>query len=176
VKVKFLCSTIAIKELLKMPMTPQLFSISGAAVELGMDRRTIAAALTDSSPDGKVGKHPAWRLRTILAALGMGKGSGKISNADLDEMERVAETFMAGLKRVEAEPDIAKRREMMREVGPNFGRLDALWTRVNATMPPNEQAFCEHYQEMVMGRLLGEVLALCNWKIRPENLKEGANA
>jgi hypothetical protein len=24
--------------------------------------------------------------------------------------------------------------------------------------------------------LLGEILALCNWKIRPENLKEGANA
>jgi hypothetical protein len=70
-----------------MPMTPQLFSISGAAVELGMDRRTIAAALTDISPDGKIGKHPAWRLRTILTALGMGKGSRKISNADLDEID-----------------------------------------------------------------------------------------
>jgi hypothetical protein len=102
------------------------------------------------------------RLRTILTALGMGKGSRKISNADLDEIERVAETFMADLKRVEAEPDIAKRREMIREVGPNFGRLNALWTRINETMPPNEQALCEHYQEMIMGRLLGEVLALCN--------------
>jgi hypothetical protein len=88
----------------------------------------------------------------------------KIPTGDLDEMERIAETLTAGLKQVEAEPSIAKRREMMREVGPNFGRLDSLWTRLNATLREHERDMCVRYQEMTMGRVLGEALSLCNWK------------
>ena len=56
-----------------MAMTPQLFSISGLAVELNVDRRTIAAKLRNIKPDGLLPRgSPGWRLTTALRAL---KGS-----------------------------------------------------------------------------------------------------
>jgi hypothetical protein len=56
-----------------MAMTPQLFSISGLAVELGLDRRTVATRLRDVRPDGVLPRgSPGWRLATALRAL---KGS-----------------------------------------------------------------------------------------------------
>ena len=52
-------------------MTRKLYSISALSVELGRDRRTIAAALDSVSPDGKIaGGHNGWHLQTALLALG----------------------------------------------------------------------------------------------------------
>jgi hypothetical protein len=51
-------------------MLPQLFSVSGLAVELGLDRRTVAAKLRNLRPDGILpGGFPAWRLTTALPAM-----------------------------------------------------------------------------------------------------------
>jgi phage terminase Nu1 subunit (DNA packaging protein) len=56
-----------------MAMLPKLYTVSGLAVELGMDRRTIAAKLRDVRADGEVHGHPAWRIRTAaIAVLGTG--------------------------------------------------------------------------------------------------------
>jgi hypothetical protein len=58
-----------------MPMLPQIFSISGLAVELGVDRRTVAAKLRNVRPDGDLpGGLPGWRLLTAMNALGLGNG------------------------------------------------------------------------------------------------------
>jgi hypothetical protein len=57
-------------------MMPQLFSISGLAVELKVDRRTIAAKLRNTKPDGLLPRgSPGWRLTTALRAL---KGSALV--------------------------------------------------------------------------------------------------
>ena len=53
-----------------MAMTRQLWSISALAVELGKDRRTVAAALDGVTADGTInGGHRGWWLSTALAAL-----------------------------------------------------------------------------------------------------------
>lgn len=52
-----------------MAMRPRLWTISGLAVELGRDRRTVAKALARVPPAGKVGGHDAWRLADALKAL-----------------------------------------------------------------------------------------------------------
>lgn len=52
-----------------MPMKRKLWTISGLAVELDRDRRTIAAGLKAAPPDGKSGVYDAWLLTTALAAL-----------------------------------------------------------------------------------------------------------
>src|SRR6202453_2605678 len=53
-----------------MAMLPQLFSLSGLAVELGLDRRTVAAKLRDVRPDGILpGGTSGWHLNTALRAL-----------------------------------------------------------------------------------------------------------
>src|SRR5258708_5466880 len=156
-----------------MPMQPTLFSFSGAATEIGVDRRTLASALSGISPDGKIGKHPAWRLRTILKAIERGQpGSGRLWNADVDEMERLIKALLAGLEQLEAESDIATTRKMFEVIGANFGELDALGTRMNETFPDAEREFCEQYRSMTMSRLLQEFLHLVQWKFRPEDLEE----
>jgi hypothetical protein len=55
---------------LKMAMMPQLYSISGLAVELNVDRRTVAARLRNVTPDGLLPRgSPGWRLATALRAM-----------------------------------------------------------------------------------------------------------
>jgi hypothetical protein len=154
-----------------MAMTPKLFTISGAAVELGVDRRTVAAALADVVPDGKVGKIAAWRLRTVLRALGVrlrGSSNMESTSADLDELERLNEVLTEGFKRVEAEPDVAKRREMLREIGPNVGRIDAVWARSYASFSEAERKFYDRYRDMAISQMVGEVLALGQWQLKGE--------
>jgi hypothetical protein len=52
-----------------MAMRPRLWAISGLAVELGKDRRTVAKALARVPPAGRLGGHDAWRLTDALKAL-----------------------------------------------------------------------------------------------------------
>src|SRR4051794_32269160 len=52
-----------------MPMIPRLWSLSGLAVELAMDRRTVAGKLKDTPADGEVQGHPSWRMATAVRAL-----------------------------------------------------------------------------------------------------------
>ena len=52
-----------------MSMRPQLFSISGLAVEFGKDRRTVARLLRDVPADGKSKGHDAWLLSSVTEVL-----------------------------------------------------------------------------------------------------------
>lgn len=63
-----------------MAMTPQGWSISAIAVELGRDRRTIAAACAQVEPCGSDRRGKLYRLADVVAAM---MPSGK--PADLDE-------------------------------------------------------------------------------------------
>jgi hypothetical protein len=54
-----------------MAMTKQLWSISALSVELNRDRRTIAKALADIAPDGRLHGQPAWHLKKALQAIGI---------------------------------------------------------------------------------------------------------
>jgi hypothetical protein len=56
-------------------MTKQLWSLNALAVELNRDRRTIAAALRSTPPDGMIGTDKGWHLETALNALGEGRSS-----------------------------------------------------------------------------------------------------
>jgi hypothetical protein len=53
----------------------QLFSISELAPEFGLDRRTLAAKLRDTSSDGLVCGHPAYHLGTVIQAVYGGESS-----------------------------------------------------------------------------------------------------
>jgi hypothetical protein len=49
-------------------MKPQLFTVHGLAVELQMTERAVAARLRTVPPDGRIGRHEAYFLATVLAA------------------------------------------------------------------------------------------------------------
>lgn len=50
-------------------MTKQLWSINALATEFDRDRRTVALALKNVRPDGRLKGHAAWHLDTALAVL-----------------------------------------------------------------------------------------------------------
>ena len=52
-----------------MAMTRKLWSISGLSIELEKDRRTVAAALASTPPDGELYGKKAWFLSTALEAV-----------------------------------------------------------------------------------------------------------
>lgn len=74
-------------------VTSHLWSVNALARELGLDRRTVAVRLQGIPPDGHLGRHPAWLLRTALAAISR---RAEIAGARLD-----AEQEKAGLMRAQ---------------------------------------------------------------------------
>ena len=64
-----------------MALMSKLWSLSALSVELGINIRTLARRLRDSPPDGKLGQHDAWYLKSVLAALDRPQGSGGSSDA-----------------------------------------------------------------------------------------------
>ena len=52
-----------------MAMRPALLSMNALAVEFSISLRTMAKTLRDVEPDGRRGRHPAWRISTAAAAL-----------------------------------------------------------------------------------------------------------
>jgi hypothetical protein len=52
-----------------MGMTRRLWSLNGLETETGRDRRTLGKMLSTVPPDGRLGKHPAWYLTTVLSAI-----------------------------------------------------------------------------------------------------------
>jgi hypothetical protein len=78
-----------------MAMLPQLFSLSGLAVELGIDRRTIAAKLRNVRPDGNLpGGTSGWRLNTALRALDRPR-LGSSRSGEFDPIANLLENRMA---------------------------------------------------------------------------------
>jgi hypothetical protein len=107
-------------------MQPQLWTISGAAAELGRDQRMIGAALAGRAPDGKVGNRDGWLMRTILDALDRRKSIVRsvASNPACDECERLAAEIESRLALINAEHDLSRRRRMIVEHGRLVGELD----------------------------------------------------
>lgn len=123
-----------------MAMTPKLWSISAAAVELKKDRRTIAAALRDVQPDGKISARAhGWRLDTILSALS--PATADAGDLDLNEQR-------ARLAKEQADAAEMKNAMMRRELLPASdvaAYLGAALARVRARLlavPPKAAPLC----------------------------------
>lgn len=75
-----------------MPITETLWSVSGLSVELGIDRRALAAQLATLRPDDmrteKGGKRQIkrWRLQRVLAHLGKNGEASHEAIAKYEEM------------------------------------------------------------------------------------------
>lgn len=86
-----------------MAMTPKGWSISALAVELGRDRRTIAAAVSALKPMGREGKSNLYRLTDVLPVL-MGPGKPtSFDDAKARKMAAEAELAEAELARIRGE-------------------------------------------------------------------------
>lgn len=104
---------------MKKPQANQVLSVNALALQIGKDRRTIAAALQGVKSEGKTSQgFPGWTMKTALAALQAG-GSGQVERARLDRAR--AEL---------AELDLRRKREELVEAS----EVDEMMQRVASTV------------------------------------------
>jgi phage terminase Nu1 subunit (DNA packaging protein) len=65
-----------------MPMTRKLWSINALAIDLDLDRRTVASRIKDVPPAGELRKHNAWWLADVAPMLVSVQSSKTNSNSD----------------------------------------------------------------------------------------------
>ena len=136
-----------------MTSTAKLWTLHGLSVELNRNTRTLAKALRTTRPDGKVGNYAGWYMSTALSALRRHEGPRDVGDSNVDavcyDLEAVARAFDARLARMRKEQDIAKRRELAREVGPLIGR-GAVFEDAQAAEERSDIATAERLYRRVM--------------------------
>src|SRR3954464_630052 len=108
-----------------MGMTPRLWTVNGLAVELGHDRRSLAARLALVPRDAQVQGNPAWLLKTALATL----GQPTRTSSDLDrERTRLAKEQADGheLKNAQLRGDLLPADEVVAGWAAAIGRARSL--------------------------------------------------
>jgi hypothetical protein len=148
-----------------MPET-KFFTCNGAADLLERDRRTVRRAMAQVPPDGHDDQgRPVWTVATVVRAMARhagGSGDTNAAHAALDDIERLAGELEEGIERLRLEPDVARRRELLKEVGPSVGALDRAMIAANSTSPPAERALLDDYcLKVIMRPALGHILGLC---------------
>jgi len=88
-----------------MAMTAEMWSISGLAVELDMDRRTVAKRLEGVEPAGRRGRAKLFRMADAARACFAPTGSG---GDDLDLTQESARLKKAQADKTELEVEIFK--------------------------------------------------------------------
>ena len=76
-----------------MSMTPQTWSLSALAVELNLDRRTLAKRLARVPPAEVRGRAKRWRLREVLRALERPEDRRKARSRDRLDVRDVLDDF-----------------------------------------------------------------------------------
>lgn len=162
-----------------MAMTAALYGISALATELDRDRRTIARALRSVKPDGKTndGRHPAWRMTSALTALDRTEGrrrdaGGGVADDAVAALDFAGRNVIALLERLEAEPDIAKRREMLKAEGRLVGEYVRASDEVQARRSPDQQMIEGPFVSKLMASMVAETLKLCHITIEPDECRE----
>jgi hypothetical protein len=154
-----------------MAMTPKiLLTISGASIELGVDRRAVARAVVGVAPAGRVNGADAWPLRTILQHLDKSPGGvsvgGTGAEAQCVEIERCLGDFQAGRNRLHAESKIEARRKMLRDgLGETVGRLSSALEAGAESCLPHEQMLLKIVRDQIIGEAVRELLGLCGWTL-----------
>jgi hypothetical protein len=153
-----------------------LYSINRLSDETGRNQRTIARALADTPPDGRIAGRPAFHLATALDALAAHeRRTGRQPNRSMPpradheletkiaELEAATEQVDAFLKTLRAEPTVEGRRALDAKC---IGRLDRA---LAATIGTGSGAFLRKvFCDDQMGQLIAEVMALCEWTVKPE--------
>jgi hypothetical protein len=159
-------------------MSSELFSINRLAQLLEKDRATIGRLTRDVPADGrdKAG-NARWKLSSIVEAMSRQsgiRGSNPRMTALADQLEQTGAEAMEVLEKLRALPTVAARRKYAQGGALTvIGRLSAAFEACAGTLKSDRGTF-EIAADVVTGEAIAEVMQLCNFKIRPEELKEEA--
>jgi hypothetical protein len=139
------------------------FSINGAAELLERDRRTITKALRHVKPDAHENRSPRWRLPTILNAMEVTNNHSRNGQL-IDQIEADFEAFDAGFAKLQAEPNLERRRQLDKRlgVGALIGDLDRQMTKANAAIG-EERGLGAIASDKLVGDLISRFLTLLDY-------------
>jgi hypothetical protein len=147
-----------------MMQKPRLWSLNAAAVEVSVDRRTLAKRLANVPADGRVAGRAGWKMATIMQAL-MAHGARQaheVNRADtvLDQLVAAAKGVDALLADMRAERDIPRRRRMLAKGGRVFGELDRLLGDTADRQDENAALVARAFIDRLMAGAMREILTL----------------
>lgn len=144
-----------------MAMTPQGWSISALAVELGKDRRSIAAACADLEPCARSGKADLYRMADVIAALGAGIKPKSFDDAKTRKMAADAELAELELQRQRGE--IVPIKEVVATVSAEYAATRAKLLAIPTKLAPRialetEEAACRALLTREITEALNELI------------------
>jgi hypothetical protein len=157
-----------------MAMRPRLWGLSALATELARNVRTVSKALTGVKADGQVHGHDAWYLRTALRAMKTyEKSSDQLAirrwNGGGDELlgqlGAAANQVEEMLVRLRREPDLRRRREILKKEGGRVGELDRLFEADFVRQGPEAVTVFGPFRDRVIGGVIGELLELTEMRV-----------
>ena len=153
---------------------PKLYSINALAREFRHNERTVARAMRGMRPDGRIGKHPGWHLATASNAMrAYADHSAHLlgrTGADdkLAALMPAADRVDALLKGLRAEPDIERRRQLLRQNGRCVGELERVLEAVFEAAGPEAPALFRPWLSEQLIEIMSETLALCEMRFSPD--------
>ena len=143
-----------------MAMKPQLWTINGLAVELGIDRRTVTQQIKDVPPGGKKGPHDAWWLADVAPLLIVPQKSERSEELATYQAE-IAKARAEKLRRenLEAQGDLIPKQDLVNGVVSVFNHVRARLLAIPTKAAPNlvlletPAAIKEHLTEAIYDAL-----------------------
>jgi hypothetical protein len=135
--------------------------------EFAHNPRTIERALRHVPPDGRLGRFPAWTLSTATEAMRAHADDsyqlvGNTGAADaLAALGPAAEKVDKLLRGLQAEPDVSRRRDILRRDGKCVGELERACLAVFETGGPEAPALFRPWLSEQLIQIMSETLALC---------------
>jgi hypothetical protein len=153
----------------------ETFALNRLAEAFEVDRSTMVRAMRHVPPDlVKPGNRPTWKTSTAARALerhrqkndgGNGRGLSYPGLPQLiDKIESDFNAFDAGFAKLEAEPDLARRRKLDKQlgVGALIGGLDRQLRQANAAIS-EERGLGALVGEHLVGDLISKFLTLLDY-------------
>jgi hypothetical protein len=148
------------------------FTANNIAEQLERDRATVLRALKNTPPDRTIHGRPQWKIatasRAVEAHLRAAYGNGGSNDPKLpqliDQIEADFKAFDAGFAQLKAEPDLARRRQLDKQlgVGKLIGGLDRQMKRANAAIG-EERGLSALVGEHLVGDLISRFLTLLDY-------------
>jgi hypothetical protein len=169
-----------------MSKKQKLYSINSLTGELRRNFRTLAKALASVPADGTLAGRPAWHLSSAIAAMreyetGSNRFDGRLSVDDAGGEDAVPPAIAAAVdavqdlvKRMRSEPDVDRRRELLRADGKRVGRLHQLIESDLRARGPEYTEIYKPYFSQMFAHVTAETMALCELRYVPDD--GGGNA
>jgi hypothetical protein len=137
--------------------------------------RTVERALRDVPPDGVLGRFPAWTLATATGAMRdyaddsaqlvgrTGAGTDDPLAALLPAADKV-DKLLQGLR---AEPDVERRRGLLKRDGRCVGELERALEAVFVASGPEGPGLFRPWLSEQLIEIMNETLALCEMRFAP---------